>query len=406
MKPKLIILLSFALCSSLLIKAELFPYYYEGYPTIIHNEQVYFQLWEPKFWCLHIDTGNGEFINLDYRLAGDTLMQGRDYVRVVCGYEEKADLYENDFLLMSAIRPNGSTYADTLYYRQEEDKVYCLQPEENKEILIIDYGLGVGDEFTDANGEVYVVTDTTRQTHNKYFHAWYYYQPRGLSLVSKKTGEEDVWIEGIGSKWWGITPKFLMDRNKVFTKLALEPTHAQVSMAYGGNSLLMPNVNTKCYKAERIDLGGNYYGDDIFVNYEFLGDTLRVEGVKIFEHFAGYSYAECLVDEGRIDIMVKRFYMEDQIRENKYIFDVRIPGFKAGTYEVGMSGQEYVTLECKGSTSTSINNIQQAGDSSQGGEMVNGKSSNRKLFDLQGRRLSGKPARGIYIKNGKKIAIK
>ena len=54
-------------------------------------------------------------------------------------------------------------------------------------------------------------------------------------------------------------------------------------------------------------------------------------------------------------------------------------------------------------TSTSINNIQQAEDSFQGGEMVNGKSSNRKLFDLQGRRLSGKPARGIYIKNGRKI---
>lgn len=36
-------------------------------------------------------------------------------------------------------------------------------------------------------------------------------------------------------------------------------------------------------------------------------------------------------------------------------------------------------------------------------EMVNGKSSNRKLFDLQGRRLSGKPVRGTYIENGKKI---
>ena len=28
------------------------------------------------------------------------------------------------------------------------------------------------------------------------------------------------------------------------------------------------------------------------------------------------------------------------------------------------------------------------------------------IYDLQGRRLSGKPARGIYIENGKKIAIK
>ena len=35
-----------------------------------------------------------------------------------------------------------------------------------------------------------------------------------------------------------------------------------------------------------------------------------------------------------------------------------------------------------------------------------GQMINEKWFDLQGRRLSGKPARGIYIEKGKKIAIK
>ena len=35
-------------------------------------------------------------------------------------------------------------------------------------------------------------------------------------------------------------------------------------------------------------------------------------------------------------------------------------------------------------------------------EIVNGKSSNGKWFDLQGCRLAGKPARGIYIEDGKK----
>jgi len=34
---------------------------------------------------------------------------------------------------------------------------------------------------------------------------------------------------------------------------------------------------------------------------------------------------------------------------------------------------------------------------------LNGKSSNGKWYDLQGRKLSGKPARGIYIENGKKV---
>ena len=43
-------------------------------------------------------------------------------------------------------------------------------------------------------------------------------------------------------------------------------------------------------------------------------------------------------------------------------------------------------------------------DSSPEREIVNGKSSNGKWFDLQGRRLSDKPARGIYIEDGKKKA--
>ena len=43
-------------------------------------------------------------------------------------------------------------------------------------------------------------------------------------------------------------------------------------------------------------------------------------------------------------------------------------------------------------------------DFSPGKEIVNGKSSNGIWFDLQGRKLSGKPARGVYIEGGKKKA--
>ena len=43
---------------------------------------------------------------------------------------------------------------------------------------------------------------------------------------------------------------------------------------------------------------------------------------------------------------------------------------------------------------------------SPGIEIVNGKLSNGKWFDLQGRQLSGKPARGIYIEDGKKKVMK
>ena len=397
MKRNLIIMLLIIFFSNCQVNAMEIDYDYDGFPTIIHHESKYWQSRRPKFWCLHIENEDGGFVNLDYRLAGDTLIMGTDYVRVVFGYEEKADLYETDFLLMSAIRPNGKTYADTLYYRQEGDKVYCLQPDEGREILIIDYELEEGDEFTDANGEVYVVRNTTIQGQTNYFQPWYYYNPRKLTLVSQRTGEEDIWIEGIGSKYWGITPKFLMARNKVFTKLGLEPIQAQILMGYGGNLLLTPHVNTENYIAERIEerIFDDKY-DSRSLEYEFLGDTLYVRGTRNSEHLAGYSYAECLINDGQIDVLVKSFWSTDEKREKEYIFWARIPGFKAGVYQVGMPGQEYVTLECKGNTSTSVNSINNSSIMKTGIP-----------YDLLGRKISNAtPARGIYIEDGKKKVMK
>ena len=107
---------------------------YTGFPTIFHHVSMPMQEKFPKFWLLHVEDNDGRFVNFDYRLAGDTLIVDKDYVPVVCGYEWKDDLYGNDFLFIPAVRPNGSEYADTLYYRQEGDKVFCLLPEEEGEI--------------------------------------------------------------------------------------------------------------------------------------------------------------------------------------------------------------------------------------------------------------------------------
>ena len=69
--------------------------------------------------------------------------------------------------------------------------------------------------------------------------------------------------------------------------------------------------------------------------------------------------------------------------------NVKIPGFKAGTYQVGIPGREYVTLECKG-TPTQIENVKS--------ETKNGTT----IYDLQGRKMTNDVRKGITIKNGKK----
>ena len=75
-------------------------------------------------------------------------------------------------------------------------------------------------------------------------------------------------------------------------------------------------------------------------------------------------------------------------------YDAKIPGFKNGIYQVRMPGQEYVTLECKGATATSLNKVMSP--------LWNGD-----VYDLSGRRVNGsKLPRGIYIRDGKKIAVK
>ena len=385
-----LIVLSFLLLPPILPvraeEAEVFDY--EGYPTIIHSESSDIQNWRPKFWNLHIDTKDGSYINMDYRLAGETQKQGKYYVRVVLGYEQEVDLLKNDFLLMTAIRPYGETYADTLYYRQEGDKVYILREEDGQDILVIDYGLKTGEEFTDGNGEVFIVEESDKQNNNRHICGFYYYSPRRLKLKSKLTGEENIWIEGLGSVYWGITPYFLMAKTKVFRQQGLQPSHAQVLMGYGGNLLLEPNVNTRNYKAEMIDIRCYEEENDIRnIEYKFIGDTLCVWGMTESEHYSGYAYAECLIDDNLVNVMIKSFSETDEKREGLFTFWAQIPGFKKGTYKVGIPGQEYVTLECSGTDG--IVSPKASGSSSV-------------LYDLSGR-CTTRPIKGVYIRQGRKV---
>lgn len=87
--------------------------------------------------------------------------------------------------------------------------------------------------------------------------------------------------------------------------------------------------------------------------------------------------------------MVKQFWMQAEVRENKYFFDVKIPGFKAGTYQVGMPGRDYETLECKG-PADGIDVVKQGAA-----------GTDSRTYDLSGRPVPSKPQRGLYIQGGR-----
>ena len=76
-------------------------------------------------------------------------------------------------------------------------------------------------------------------------------------------------------------------------------------------------------------------------------------------------------------------------------FDVKIPGFNGGTYKIKYKDKNPVEVVCHDAV-TSIED-QTASD------IQRERYKSNAIYDLQGRRLSQAPERGIYIQDGKKV---
>ena len=142
--------------------------------------------------------------------------------------------------------------------------------------------------------------------------------------------------------------------------------------------------------------------DRLLASWFFVLKIMRVFFPKNTDYFPGYAYAECLIDDGRIDVLIKSFELVSIKRESEYIFWAKIPGFKPGTYQVGIPGREYVTLECKGGGTTSI---------SEKSLTPVAPREDGAIYDLSGRKVNFQFStfnsqfrkKGIYIQNGKKV---
>ena len=371
---------------------------YNGYPTI--------EIYIPNtanaeysgFWHTYYHTYEGAVFNLTYRIYGDSIVNGKKYGRMVFYYETKEDLLTGVGMYQWG-RPYGKTeYADSLLYRQDGEKVFCIPKGETEEVLILDYGLEVGDEFVNASGERFRVT-LSCPLQDRYDGVWRnvgcckvkcdYHNavPKMLELLSMSTGEKDIWIEGLGSVNWGVVPTFIAERIAPFRQLCQHPQRAQVCISVHAGLPVMPNVNENDYKAMFI-ADRKRPDDDYYIEYSFKDDTLCVNGVQDIASNIFSAYAECLITDNRIDFMLKQATPTPLVKSK---FVVQIPGFKAGTYQVGMHGQEGVTLECMGKNTVSVKETSLL------------PSSQNRLYDLQGRRLMKAPEKGLYIQDGKVV---
>ena len=394
----------FALFWACNVLGEMDPWFVPGYPTILVWPEGTENAKYPAFWHTNYHTREGDIFNLTYKIFGDSIVDGKTYGKMRFYYETKEDLLTGMGLYLWGQPYGKEEFADTLLYRQDGDKVFCIPKGETKEVPIVDYGLNVGDEFVDGSGEKFSISEV-RFLKDKYDTTWttigccnvmcqyFYSQPKVLELVSMNTGERDTWVEGIGSLNWGVVPMFLAERIKPFCQINQHPQRAQVCVAMPENMTVMPNVNEEDYKAMFISDRKTAQDKDLCLEYSFESDTLCVNGVQDSKSRLSLPYAECVVTDNHIVFMLKQSKTSQAVRTE---FSVRIPGFKAGIYEVGMPGQEYVTLECKGNTSTSVNSINNSSIMKTG-----------ILYDLWGRKISNAtPARGIYIEDGKKKVMK
>ena len=297
----------------------------------------------------------------------------------------------HEMLFIDEAYSSYPTCTDVLDIRQEGDRIYCKSEDGTKEWLILDLGLKEGDSFVDGDGECYVVKEVTNYKDTK---------AKELHLQSENGTKEDTWVEGIGSLQWGFLPGYVAKTVRFFQDVN-DSLLVSLWSALTPDFFVDQSINDEFFKLqpfkevedeETENMGYEDLPEPLSLSCSFIGSDLWVQGYYYLNLYR--SYLAVSVSGTLIDVSVHQVTSMNDIKGMRVVkVDVRIPGFKTGTYEVGMAGQKHVKLECKG-TPTQIEDIKN-----------NIKTVNT-IYDLQGRKITNDVMKGIIIQNGKKVAIK
>ncbi|MBQ8050579.1 MAG: leucine-rich repeat domain-containing protein [Bacteroidaceae bacterium] len=281
----------------------------------------------------------------------------------VCKMEDK-DLIDNKIYTMLFVRDRSitsnysvlkgtinETPVDTLYYRQEGDKVYLYSPQQGRDVLLFDYGLKTGDVFTDLTGERYVVTatdcfDDFRENVCNYQEE---VTPKALRLHSEDGTKEDIWVEGAGSLCWGILPMSVTEGLRNFPE---RPNRVAVCHTYQHRGEdIMFDIDDEDYKMTHIKPSETTYSTPKPWTYTFLGDTLYISGSYNNSDETSPTCAEIRITEDNL-IAMKIEQMHPHIiyaSGDVYSdFELKYPNFKKGLYQIWNDRNTIDTLYCEG----------------------------------------------------------
>jgi len=301
----------------------------------------------------------------------ETDEKGLDYLRIYVGYNGQA-----------VPEPQCLQYG----YLIEDKKILMYDFKNKKETVAFDFTLSVGDHFTTVNGmewEVLAARDTIVN--------------RSLDCNDKE-GDETLRLLEVRTLDGKMTDQWLED----FGSFANHFMINSLDNVQYSHTLWM-EYSYGCYITREINTG-DFFGHDsgwLTGNYNFNNDDM--------------PQPICSYENGKVTIECLKWWWDHReydcyYRDGNHIYEIgyqelnpqvdsETSGYKkvAHTFyglpepESGM----YVVHAQNSVYTTSINNIHVAPKASNG------------LYDLQGRRLSSEPNKGIYIRDGKKtVSIK
>lgn len=242
----------------------------------------------------------------------------------------RKDTLLNGAMYQMVERGNNRVTIDSLYYRQVGDKVYRFSEETEQDVLLFDFSLKEGDTFIAPDGEEWIVDQVDE--------AACIAEHKSCAWVMKgKTDNtlKDIWQKGVGSVYTGILPHGEIDRTKL-PRVAYCRQFDVEWLIY----VHQFKLNEECYKVgffrpESTDYATGAWG----ANAEFIEDTLHVYGaMSLFP----YNYVtECWIQGNSIQVKIDDITNIDFDCLSMRNFEVKIPGFKSGNYNVVMYTSRY-----------------------------------------------------------------
>lgn len=258
-----------------------------------------------------------------------------------------------------------------LFREKEEGRIYRLSEDGQQEYLVFDYNLNVGDSFTDEYGTEMVVTERkdTVELDNWGFPATHIL----LCLENVEDSKiKDVWIDGVGSLNTGMLPR----------KSLTESYSYKVMYCKSFVGFL---VNTPIFKSCPFFYDYEDQGGSFDMDCRIEGDSLYIKGY-IPIRSSSFQYISLMKNGDDFDVF---FWDIPPFMECNGIYKVNIalPGFR------GSEGCKLKFFTVEGIFTYEITGIDKVkGNSKEDGT----------VYDLTGRKLNGKPHKGIYIRNKKK----